>query len=135
MDILISNKKFNIDEIKSISASDPNILFVNLKNGAGYCILLEDKYCPASQYLEETMKSLSILANKKIKNNKEPSIYYINLSPLEEIRYWYDEFGEIHVAVWSNGCCIVSDISENANIFKKIVKYILRLEKKHKREV
>ena len=129
MDIIIGKKSFDINEIQSFSAADPDLIFINLKDGTGRCSLLDEKDQPASAYLKEMMKSFSMLTNQKtfIEKSKYP-IYSIKLSSLEEIRYWYDELGKLHVAVWNNGICIVTDTEDIADTFKNVVKYILSLK-------
>lgn len=75
------------------------------------------------------MKNFSMLTNQKtsIEKSKYP-VYSIKLSSLEEIRYWYDELGKLHVAVWNNGICIVTDTEDIADTFRNVVKYILSLK-------
>lgn len=131
MNIFIGNKNFNINDIKSINFSDPDLLFVSLKNGNGHCVILEEKNRPASKYLKKLTQSFSMLTNNIISNKKSSPIYTIVLSSLEEIRYWYDDVGKIHIAVWNNGDCIISDTDEIAGTFKNIVKYILHLKEKN----
>lgn len=129
MDIIIGKRSFDINEIQSFSAADPDLIFINLKDGTGRCSLLDEKDQPASAYLKEMMKSFSMLTNQKtsIEKSKYP-IYSIKLSSLEEIRYWYDELGKLHVAVWDNGICIVTDTEDIADTFRNVVKYILSLK-------
>lgn len=131
MNIIIGKRSFDINEIQSLSAADPDLIFVILKDGTGRCALLDEKDQPASAYLKEIMKNLSTLVSQKtsIEKSKYP-IYSIKLSSLEEIRYWYDELGQLHVAVWNNGICIVSDAEDIADTFRNVVKYILNLKEK-----
>ena len=133
MNIFVGNKNFNINDIKSINYSNPNLLFINLKDGNGHCIILKKENCPASEYVKKIIKSFSMLTNKKLtsENNPSSTIYRVTLSPLEEIRYWYDDLGKMHIAVWNNGDCIVSDTEKTADTFKNIVKYILNLKEKN----
>ena len=107
MDIIIGKKSFDINEIQSFSAADPDLIFINLKDGTGRCALLDEK--------------------DQLEKSKYP-VYSIKLSSLEEIRYWYDELGKLHVAVWNNGICIVTDTEDIADTFRNVVKYILSLK-------
>lgn len=129
MDIIIGKKSFNINEIQSFRAADPDLIFIHLKDGTRTCALLDKKDQPASVYLKKMMQSLSTLTNQKtqVEKSKYP-IYSIKLSSLEEIRYWYDELGKLHVAVWNNGICIVTDTEDIADTFRNVVKYILSLK-------
>ena len=86
MDIIIGKRSFDINEIQSFSAADPDLIFINLKDGTGRCSLLDEKDQPASAYLKEMMKSFSMLTNQKtsIEKSKYP-VYSIKLSSLESL--------------------------------------------------
>ena len=129
MNIIIGKRSFDINEIQSFSAADPDLIFINLKDGTGRCKKKKKKDQPASTYLKEMMQSFSMLTNQKtsVEKSKYP-VYSIKLSSLEEIRYWYDELGKLHVAVWNNGICIVTDTEDIADTFRNVVKYILSLK-------
>ena len=129
MDIIIGKKNFDINEIQSFSAADPDLIFINLKDGTGRCALLDEKDQPASTYIKEMMQSFSMLTSQKIPVEKSACpVYSIKISDLEEIRYWYDDSGKLHIAVWSNGSCIVVDTEDIADTFRSVVKYILKLK-------
>lgn len=129
MDIIIGKRNFDINEIQFFRAIDPDLIFIHLKDGTRRCALLDEKDQPASIYLKEMMQNLSMLTNQKtsVEKSKYP-IYSIKLSSLEEIRYWYDELGKLHVAVWNNGICIVTDTEDITDTFRNVVKYILSLK-------
>lgn len=55
-------------------------------------------------------------------------IHSIVLSNKGEIRYWYDDNGNIHTAVWSNDTCILADNEDKPinDIIKILVKDVAK---------
>lgn len=62
--------------------------------------------------------------NKKVRY----PIHSIVLSNKGEIRYWFDDNGDIHTAVWSNDTCILADNEDKPinDIIKILVKDVAK---------